>query len=222
MERLLSSLRISISDSVYLKDPETSALGKKIIEESILMIDTIGFEAFTFKKLGAQIGSNESSIYRYFENKHKLLLYLCSWYWGWLEYHMVLSFFSLKDPWEKLDKAVDIISREVTEDSAFTFVNEPALHRIIINENAKSFLTKKVDEENKEGGFASYKRLVSRLNDMILEAAPNYAYAKSLATTVLETALHQYFIRDHFKSITDAASPTPKPFLINLIHKTLS
>ena len=222
MEELLSNLRINISDSIYLKDPESSVLGKKIIEHSIRMIDQMGFEAFTFKKLGEQIGSNESSIYRYFENKHKLLLYLCSWYWGWLEYHMVLACFSLKDPWEKLEKAVTIISREVTEDSAFTFVNEPALSRIIINENAKSFLTKDVDAENKEGGFASYKRLISRLDRMIEAVAPTYPYPKSLATTLVETSLHQHFLRGHFQSITDDKSQSPQSFLIHLIQKIVS
>ncbi len=222
MDKLLSSLRISISESIYLKDPETSVLGKKIIEESILMIDLMGFEAFTFKKLGDKIGSNESSIYRYFENKHKLLLYLCSWYWGWLEYHLVINCYSVNDPWEKLDKAVHIISREVTEDSAFTFVNEPALNRIIINENAKSFLNKDVDVENKEGGFTSYKRLINRIAEMVLAAAPNYSYPKSLSGTLVETALHQYFLRDHFKGITDKEKEGPEAFLLDLIHKTLA
>ena len=82
MERLLQSIKIGINNKIYLKDPESSNLGKKILEYSILMIDEMGFEGFTFKKLGARIGSNESSIYRYFESKHKLLLYLTSWYWG--------------------------------------------------------------------------------------------------------------------------------------------
>ena len=37
------------------------------------MIDALGFEDFTFKKLGQEIGSNESSVYRYFDSKHKLI-----------------------------------------------------------------------------------------------------------------------------------------------------
>jgi AcrR family transcriptional regulator len=145
MDRLLANLRINIPASVYIKDPESSELGKRIIEHSICLIDEMGIEAFTFKKLGEAIGSNESSIYRYFENKHKLLMYLCSWYWGWLEYQVVIGSFSLKDPLAKLECAIEIISREVVEDSNFTFVDEPVLNRIMINENSKSFLTKQVD-----------------------------------------------------------------------------
>ena len=221
MDKLLASLRISISHSTYKKDPESSDLGKKIIEESISMIDSEGFESFTFKKLGDQIQSNESSIYRYFENKHKLLLYLCSWYWGWIEYNLVLSCYSISDPKEKLFKAIEIISREVCEDSTFTFINEPALFRIIINENAKSFLTKKVDEENKQGGFESYKRLINRINEMILAVCPTYPFAKSLANSIVEISLNQYFVRDHFKSITDKNYTTPKDFILDLVQKTL-
>ena len=82
MKNILEGIKINISPKIYVKDPETSELGKKILENSILLIDEIGFDNFTFKKLGQRIGSNESSIYRYFESKHKLLLYLTSWYWG--------------------------------------------------------------------------------------------------------------------------------------------
>jgi AcrR family transcriptional regulator len=82
MQDLLANIKIQVNSKTYVKDPETSDLGKKIIKNSILLIDEIGFEEFTFKKLGEKIGSNESSIYRYFENKHKLLVYLSSWYWA--------------------------------------------------------------------------------------------------------------------------------------------
>jgi AcrR family transcriptional regulator len=174
MNRLLSNLRISVPKSVYLKDPESSDLGKRIIEQSIQLIDEMGIEAFTFKKLGEAIGSNESSIYRYFENKHKLLIYLSSWYWSWIEYQVVIATFSLNDAQLKLDKAIEIVTREVTQDNTFTYVDEVALNRIMINENSKSFLTKQVDLENKEGNFESYKRLVTRLEEMIADVAPKY------------------------------------------------
>ena len=222
MQELLSNLRINIPSSVYLKDPESSDLGKRIIEHSIVLIDGIGFEAFTFKKLGEVIGSNESSIYRYFENKHKLLMYLCSWYWGWLEYQLVLTTFSLKDPQEKLEKTIEVISRKVTEDSTFTYVNEPLLSRIIIHENSKSFMTKQVDTENQEGGFESYKRLIQRVYTHIEAVAPDYAYPKSLASTLVETALHQHYLRDHFKSITDCGEEAPTAFLTELLQKTIA
>ena len=74
MESLFSNIKIQVHSAIYIKDPETTELGRKILKESIILIDDIGFENFTFKKLGEKIGSNESSIYRYFENKHRLLI----------------------------------------------------------------------------------------------------------------------------------------------------
>jgi len=100
MNTVLTHIKIQVNEKIYVKDPETSTLGKKIIQESILLIEAIGFEDFTFKKLGERIGSNESSIYRYFESKHKLLLYLSSWYWGWMEYRLVFSTNNIKSPLE--------------------------------------------------------------------------------------------------------------------------
>ena len=137
MDYLLQSVKISINKEIYIKDPETSDLGKRIIEHSILLIDEIGFEKFTFKKLGVKISSNESSVYRYFENKHKLLLYLASWYWGWLEYQLVFTTNSISDPKLKLEKAIEIVTKATVEDSSFSHINEVLLNKIVINEYSK-------------------------------------------------------------------------------------
>jgi len=223
MERLLQSVKIAINDKIYVKDPESSDLGKRIIEHSIVIIDEIGFESFTFKKLGARIDSNESSIYRYFENKHKLLVYLTSWYWGWLEYQLVFSTNSISDPIEKLSRALDIISKTTVQDNAFSHVDEVLLNKIVVNESSKSFLTKEVDQENKEGYFTIYKRMVNRLEDMIKNVSPNYEYPSSLASTVLESTLHQHFLKEHFPTLTNCnAVKTPGNFISNLVFKTLN
>ena len=76
MQDLFTSFSLQVNNRVYIKNPESSALGRKIVESSINLIDEVGFEAFTFRKLGLEIHSNEASIYRYFESKYKLLLYL--------------------------------------------------------------------------------------------------------------------------------------------------
>ncbi|WP_036195557.1 TetR/AcrR family transcriptional regulator [Maribacter antarcticus] len=203
MEHLLQTVKIGINKKIYVKDPESSDLGRRIIENSILMINEMGFESFTFKKLGIKIGSNESSIYRYFENKHKLLLYLTSWYWGWLEYQLVFATNGIKDEREKLAAAVEIVTKTTVEDNAFSHINEVLLNKIVINEYSKSYLTKEVDDENKEGYFVIYQRLVNRLKDMIKNLNPDYQYPSSLASTILEGSLHQHFLKNHFSSLTD-------------------
>lgn len=203
MKDLIQNVKISVNEKTYLKDPESSDLGKRIVQHGIALISEVGFENFTFRKLGAHIGSNESSVYRYFENKHKFLIYLTSWYWGWKEYQLVLTTNSIQDPSDKLEKAIQILTEPVAADTSFTHVDEVALYQIVINEYSKSFLTKEVDRENKEGYFEIYKRMVGRLGDMIQRVDPSYPYPGSLASTVLEGALHQYFLMEHFPSLTN-------------------
>ncbi len=221
MDSLLSNLKIAVPEKIYVKDPESSDLGKRIVQHSIILIDNMGFDSFTFKKLGHKIGSNESSIYRYFESKHKLLLYLSSWYWAWIEYQLVIETHNL-NPLDKLQKAIEVVSRTTKEDSNFSHINEVVLNRIIVNENSKSFLTKEVDQENKQGYFVIYKRIVHRLRDMIIASNPNYKYPSSLASTIIEGSLHQHFLKQHFTSITDCDSDiTPTQFYKNLALNTL-
>ena len=69
-------IKFDLSESLYNKDPQESELGKKILEHSIIMLNEIGFESFTFRKLALKIGSAEKSIYRYFDNKHLLFFFL--------------------------------------------------------------------------------------------------------------------------------------------------
>ena len=222
MQNILSNITISVNDKLYVKNPETSDLGKKIIEQSILLIDEIGFENFTFKKLGEKINSNESSIYRYFESKHKLMLYLSSWYWGWIEYKLVFATNNVSNSLEKLKKAITIVTEKVEDDSNTLHINESILNKIIIQEFTKTLLTKEVDEENKEGFFIVYKRIINRIIEFITEVNPNYSFAKSLASSIVEGALHQHFLKEHLKSITSCdETNTVTDFYIDLVAKIL-
>lgn len=222
MQNILSNIIISVNDKLYVKNPETSDLGKKIIEQSILLIDEIGFENFTFKKLGEKINSNESSIYRYFESKHKLMLYLSSWYWGWIEYKLAFATTNVSDPMERLKKGITIVTEKVEDDTTTLHINESILNKIIIQEFTKTLLTKEVDEENKEGFFLVYKRVINRIIEMINEVNPKYDFAKSLASSIVEGALHQHFLKDHLKTITNCnTSISPTEFYINLVENTL-
>lgn len=223
MQRILSNISIAVNDKLYVKNPETSELGKKIIEQSILLIDEIGFETFTFKKLGEKINSNESSIYRYFESKHKLMLYLSSWYWGWIEYKLVFATSNVTDPMAKLKKAITVVTEKVEDDQNTLHINESILNKIIIKEFTKTLLTKEVDEENKTGFFLVYKRIINRIIEIIIEVKPDYVFAKSLASSIVEGALHQHFLKDHLKTITNCnENNSPTQFYIDLAQKILS
>ncbi len=222
MDGLIQNLNFSINEKLYVKNPESSDLGKKIIQNSILLIDEIGFEAFTFKKLGIKIQSNESSIYRYFENKHKLLIYLSTWYWSWIEYQIVFSTHNIKNPEEKVTKAIAIIAQDIKDDETTKHINESVLNRIIIAEFSKTFLTKEVDKENKEGFFQVYKNIINRIEAMIEEYNPKYPFAKTLASSIVEGSLHQRYLKDHFASITNLTEKDClTDFYVNLVKRTL-
>jgi AcrR family transcriptional regulator len=222
MEQLLSNIKIQVNEKLFVKDPETSALGKKIIQESIILIDDIGFDDFTFKKLGEKLGSNESSVYRYFENKHKLLVYLSSWYWSWMEYRLVFATSNFVNPLEKLKKAISIVTETVEDDQKTLHINESILNKIIIAEFTKTFHTKEVEQENKEGFYYIYIRVINRLTNIIAEVNPSYSYPKSLASSIVEGAMHQHFLKDHMQNITDCNETTsPTDFYFDLIEKLL-
>jgi AcrR family transcriptional regulator len=222
MDRLLSNIKIEVPNGIYLKDPESSSLGKRIIENSIILIEGVGFEEFNFKKLGQLMGSNESSIYRYFESKHKLLIYLTSWYWNWIEYQLIIETYTINADKNKLYKAIEVVTRTTKQDRKYIHINEVLLNKIIINENSKSYLTKEVDSENKEGYFIPYKRVVQRLSEIINAYDSSYKYPLSFASTIIESALHQQFIKIHFKTITNCDNKnTPTDFFTDLALKTL-
>ena len=222
MQNLLLSLKIQVNEKIFVKDPETSMLGKKIIQESILLMDEIGFENFTFKKLGERIGSNESSIYRYFESKHKLLVYLSSWYWAWMEYRLVFETNNIENPLDKLKKGITIVTEKIEDDSKTEHINEAVLNRIIITEFTKTLYNKEVDEENKQGYFLIYKSVINRLVEMIKNVNGNYQFSKSLASSIVEGALHQHFLKNHLKTITNCdENNSPTDFYINLVENTL-
>jgi len=203
MQSLLGNLKLQIPEKLFVKDPDSSELGKRILTHSIILIESLGFENFTFKKLGLEIGSPESTVYRYFENKHKLLLYLTSWYWGWLEYKVVFAVANIESAQKQLENVICAICETVKQDQNFSHINEELLQRIVISESSKAFLTKEIEQENKDGFFKSYKGLVERIVSIIARLNPDYPHPKTLASTLLETNHMQKFFGNHLPSITD-------------------
>ena len=199
-----ATIKIELNDKLFLRDPEQTELGKNIITESINIIDEIGFEQFTFKKLALKLNSTEASVYRYFENKHKLLVYLISWYWVWLDYQIGFCTNNIEDPREKLKIIIGIISRSGRRDNTFTHIDEAALFRILVAESSKAYLTKEVDMDNKEGLFREYKALCKKIGEVISDINPHYPYPHALVSTLFETGKKQIFFAQHLPSLTEA------------------
>jgi AcrR family transcriptional regulator len=192
-----------MNEKLFLRDPEQSELGRKIIKHSIQLIHRNGFESFTFRKLAEDIGTTEAGIYRYFENKHRLLIYIVAWYWSWLEYQVLISTNNVKEPTVKLKKVIRLLATAVEDDMATSHVDENVLHQIIIAEGTKAYLTKHIAEDNKDKLFKPYKDLCAKIGEIILEVNPKYRYPKSLASTIIEMAHFQNFFMHNLPSLTD-------------------
>ena len=209
-----------MNEKLFLRDPEQSDLGRRIIRQGILLIDEIGFEETTFRKLAERMGTKEASIYRYFENKHRLLVYLVAWYWQWLDFQVVFETNNLTDPREKLERVLRILLHlNVSIPATPEEINLSSLHNIVICEASKAYLTRHVTDDNRQQLFKPYKDLTARMARLILEYNPTYPYARSRASSLIETAHYQAFFRRYLPSLTDFSDQEgPQPLLEFLRH----
>ncbi len=222
----MAVLQLQLQNNLFIKDPQTTELGKKIVSESIKMIDTLGFESFTFRKLSIKIDSTEASIYRYFENKHRLLVYLITWYWAWIEYRIEYNTHHIKNSEKRLEEVIRLICGEPFQDDAFPDVNEVALFHIVIAESDKTYLTKQVDKDNEDGLFRGYKKLCHEIAMIIKDISPQFKYPHALASTILEASSQQVFFARHLPSLTEINDDediydSNFEFLKSLVFKTI-
>lgn len=211
-------LQIKMNEALFIRNPEQSELGKSIIQHSIQFIAKNGFEVFTFKKLAENIGTTEAGIYRYFENKHKLLVYLTAWYWGWLEFQINYQTNNIKDPIVKLKKVIKLLATTVEDDELTGHVNEDLLHRIVISEGSKAYLTKQVGEDNKLHFFKPYKDTCAVVGNIISACNPKYKYPKSLASTIIEMAHFQNFFMNNLPALTDFGKTKEEKKIVSFLN----
>ena len=221
---MLSTRTLSINPNTYSKDPFSSPLGEQIIVEGTLLLSNLGLEEFTFKKLAQKIGSTEASIYRYFSNKHMFLIYLSNLYWKWLERSIRQLSYEKMSHQLRLKAAISIITMPSPQDLNSDFPYNH-LAEVIIAEGPKVYLTKLVDHENKEGAFMAFKTLCAELSQLILNINPDYPYAHSLASTIIESAHSQLFFSSHLPRLTDIDSGQTSDlveFLYEIVTSTIT
>ncbi len=211
-------LQIKMNEKLFLRDPEKSELGRKIIQYSIQLIHQQGFESFTFKKLAKEIASTEAGIYRYFENKHRLLIYITAWYWHWLEYQVSFQTNNIENPTVKLKIVIKILATSVEDDLSTEYVDEKSLHQIIITEGSKAYLTKQVSEDNQEHFFKPYKDLCALIGEMILDCNADYLYPRSLASTIIEMAHFQNFFMNNLPALTDFSEDKDEARIVSFLE----
>ena len=197
-------IRIKMNEKLFLRNPEESVLGKKIVKNGLLLINKIGFEEFTFKKLSIEISTTEATIYRYFENKHRLLIYLINWYWSYIEYKVVFQTNNITNPEKKLKTIIRLLVENAADKELNSdFISEKDAYQLIMWEGSKSYLTRNVSKDNNDRLFKPYKDLCERIALIIKEHNPKYKFPHSMASTLLEMAHAQKFFMQNLPSLTD-------------------
>jgi len=196
---------VNIHNGLCLRDPKETTLGQSILKYSIILIDELGFEHFTFKKLAARINSTEASIYRYFENKHLLLVYLSNWYWEYMYVNIQNKLDNITSPTEKLKIAIAGILDSMMKNDEISYIDEDILHSIMVSQADKVYRIKEVTEENKNGFFLAYKKVVRFISDIMLEVDPDFPYARILASTLTEMPNQQLYYAKNLPSLTSIA-----------------
>jgi hypothetical protein len=219
-------VRFAVNDKIFIRDPESTETGKQIVKKSIDLIYVLGFEHFTFKKLAQETNSTEATVYRYFENKHRVLLYILNWYWSYMEFLVDFKLQNLQDKKARLKVIIELLTHELPESSGQLDYNKKYLNQIVISESSKVYLVKDVAAINKNEVFKPYKDLCAKIADSIKAYNSKYKYPKSLSTTLIETSHNQQYFSNNLPRLTDS---TPKnrltftsEFLEDLLFKTLA
>lgn len=200
---MANHFQVKFNKGLFLKNPEESTLGKRIVSEGIVLMAELGMEQFTFRKLAQRIKTTEASIYRYFENKHRFLLYLLSMHWSLLDYYITGIRDNQQNPMQKIEEVLVLLSMGLNVQEQQIIIDAKALHTIILVESNKAYLTKEVDEDNKNQFFFPYKQACTHLSEIFLQYNSEFKYARSLASTLIEVAHLQDFFAKHLPSLTN-------------------
>ena len=93
-----------------------------------------------------------------------------------MDYKIVLQTANIDDPKEKIMHAIELLAADIKQDSDFSFINEVLLNKIIIMESSKAYHNKDIDIENEKGFFKTYKQVVHRVSEFVLEYNPKFEF----------------------------------------------
>ena len=195
----------------YLIEPDpglalrdtASPMGSRILAEGLVLMNDIGLEAFTFKKLAERIGCTEVTVYHYFANKQRLLQYYFQMYWLWLATHCQQEGKGLKDPVARLRGDIAAICGLWPADARAAQFDPAQLRELVISEGSKSFMHKNVDSDNKLKLFKPYKDLCAHIATEVKACSPRMRSSRSFATTLVEMAHSLEFAMHHLPALTE-------------------
>ncbi len=217
MDTLRSHVSLVFDKGLYTKDPMSSAIGQEIIRQSVEMIADKGLDQFTFKKLAQQLPSTESTIYRYFQNKHQLATYLASYHWSQMEWRLAFATANIDQDILRFEKALRELCRWVEDDIESSHINEAKLQRMVITSGFTTFLPLELNKSEKMAYTSSYMHLLKRMS-LILQKSHRYCkHPEALATAIIESVHHQMYLQLHTPHLTDVTSKEQQ--LYSFIHQ---
>jgi len=174
------------------------------------MLGEDGFDAFTLKKLAHNLQTTESSVYRYFDNKHRLLVYHINLYWEWLNQEVHTECYQKGLQGRKaLEKAFEIMCFPQVNNWPSNGISYECMHKILTHQSVKAYFSSHVDLENKDGAHRALKSLVQCMSEWLREEAPEFDFPKSLINTLLASVMMQPFYAEHLPSLTELPAPDP-------------
>lgn len=212
--------------TLHLRDPGTSVVGERILSEGLALMNELGLEVFTFKKLAERAECTEATIYKYFPNKQRLLQYYFQLYWMWLDTHCQQEGRLLPDAWERLQGDIRSLCGLWSKDAMAAQLDPVDLRALVIVEGSKSFLHRNVDEDNKLKLFQPYKDLCSHLSAELKACDRKCKHPRTFATTLIEMAHSLEFAMEHLPALTELSAGRShkklSEFLIGLTSRYLT
>lgn len=188
--------------SAFLKDPDSSETGREIIRHGASMMASHGVESFTFRKLAAQAGITEATVYRYFSNKHQMLMYLLNRYWNALEYRAMQETVHINDPLERLGRLAELLTVPVASTAA-DHAMAADLYSIAMSESIKVHLGTETGSDWQKGMLNGYARITGLVAETLKVARPLYPYPHAWAATFVDSAMQQQFLLRHLPDLTE-------------------
>ena len=178
-----------ISGRLFQLDPLASPKSVDLLEESIDLLFNVGIEGLNLHMLAERLGVPLSYVHKYFQDKFRLTAYLNEFYWHWLSHW--ISRFQLRTTSAKhrLIISIQCLCHEYTP---LQEIQEPFIYPLyisLIREPLKqdAFFTEGlIDLEYNRG----YRKLALIFKDTIEELNPDYPYAYSFASTIIESFKH--------------------------------
>lgn len=212
--------------TLHLRDPGTSAVGERILSEGLVLMNELGLEVFTFKKLTERAECTEATIYKYFPNKQRLLQYYFQLYWMWLDTHCQQEGRSLSDPWERVQGDIRSLCGLWAKDAMAAQLDPVVLRALVLVEGSKSFLHRNVDEDNKLKLFQPYKDLCAHIATELKACDRKCKQPHTFATTLIEMAHSLEFAMEHLPALTELSAGGSRKklaeFLIGLTSSYLT